>query len=352
MRMLYFGPLEWGATSLHRLEGIRPWVEHLYALDQRIFIDEYVTRSFWIRLQLRLGYGPLLKRVAAGLVREARRYQPEVLWIEQGVCISAATLRRIKESTGAFCVHYTPDSLKSPGLGSVRFQRAMPYFDLCITTKEHEIKLYQQSGAQRVLLSSSSYNPLIMRPHLLDAADRARYSCDVAFAGDWGVDRARSLCALVDRGPVRLHLYGRKWDKGITGRKLAPFFKGWVYGQEYAKALCGAKICLAFLNRRVEDTYTTRSLEIPACGAFMLAERTDTHLALFQEDVEAAFFDSDAEMIDKVNFYLQHEEIRQRVARAGYEKVKRAFPGWESEMKKCLAVIERQRAGELPGSKV
>ena len=54
----------------------------------------------------------------------------------------------------------------------------------------------------------------------------------------------------------------------------------------------------------------------------MLAERTDTHLALFQEDVEAAFFDSDAEMIDKVHFYLQHEEIRQRVARAGYEKVK------------------------------
>ena len=65
-----------------------------------------------------------------------------------------------------------------------------------------------------------------------------------------------------------------------------------VFGDDYAKALCGAKVCLAFLSKLNRDSYTRRCFEIPACGNVMLAERTADLCRMFKEDEEACFFSS------------------------------------------------------------
>jgi len=55
----------------------------------------------------------------------------------------------------------------------------------------------------------------------------------------------------------------------------------------------------------------------------MLAERTQMHMSLFREGIEAEFFDSVAEMSDKVRYYLKNDKSRKAVAEAGYRKVLR-----------------------------
>src|SRR4029450_7028444 len=90
------------------------------------------------------------------------------------------------------------------------------------------------------------------------------------------------------------------------------------------RAICATRINLCFLRKVNRDLQTTRTMEIPACGAFMLAERTDEHRAPFEEGKEAEYFESGVELRAKVDYYLAHEEERRRIGLAGRERCLRS----------------------------
>ncbi len=63
-----------------------------------------------------------------------------------------------------------------------------------------------------------------------------------------------------------------------------------------------------------------RTLEIPACGGFMLHERSDEVLELFEEGKDVACFSTPQELKEKINYYLNHEEERMQMAEAVHKK--------------------------------
>jgi spore maturation protein CgeB len=80
-------------------------------------------------------------------------------------------------------------------------------------------------------------------------------------------------------------------------------------------------------------------MEIPACGGFMLAERTEQHLELFVEGKEAAFFDSRAELLEKCKYYLEHEEERQAIAEAGRQRCVASGYSNKANIKRMLETV-------------
>ena len=123
--------------------------------------------------------------------------------------------------------------------------------------------------------------------------------------------------------------------------------------RHYASAISAFRINLCFLRKANRDRVTTRSVEIPACGGFMLAERTEEHLALFEEDVEAAYFSNDDELLDKARWYLAHEGARARVAEAGRRRCWSGSYTYERRLEEVLAHVgaraaDRAAAADLP----
>jgi spore maturation protein CgeB len=109
-----------------------------------------------------------------------------------------------------------------------------------------------------------------------------------------------------------------------------------VWGEEYNKALCGAKVALCFLSKHNRDTYTRRCFEIPATRTLMLSERTEDLLSLYKEGEEADFFSSLDEMTNKVKLYVEDEKRRQAVADMGYRRVMSDGHDVVSRMKQVL----------------
>ena len=101
---------------------------------------------------------------------------------------------------------------------------------------------------------------------------------------------------------------------------LVPSWQGdEVYGEDYARALSGAKVGLGFLRKVCPDQHTTRTFEIPACGSLLLAEPDRRASEILTEGKEAEFFASTEELLDKVKFYCGNESARRRIAQGGHK---------------------------------
>ncbi len=156
--------------------------------------------------------------------------------------------------------------------------------------------------------------------------------------------RARSLSYLAENG-IAVRVWGNGWEAWAARPPGLIIEDRAVVNTEHdlahTKSLCATRINLGFLRKLNRDTQTDRTMEIPACGAFMLAERSDDHLRLFEEGHEAAFFGSDDELLEKVRYYLGHEDERAAIARAGRQK---CLDAGYSETERMRGMIDQCRA--------
>jgi len=75
-------------------------------------------------------------------------------------------------------------------------------------------------------------------------------------------------------------------------------------------------------NGRVEQI-KGRNFEVPGCGGFLLTGEADTLPEYFVEGEELVCFRGMDDLINKVRYYLKHEDERAAVAKAGYQRTMR-----------------------------
>ncbi len=162
------------------------------------------------------------------------------------------------------------------------------------------------------------------------------------FVGTYERERANLLEDVAEQG-VELAIYGEQWNKL---RARSPLRKsvteGFLAGESLRRAIFGASCCLGFLRKENRDEYTQRSIEIPACGGLLLAERTEEHLRMFKEGVEAEFFDADSpiELADKIQLLTREMERALSIRRSGMAAVARLKYTYDDRVRQILDEFE------------
>jgi hypothetical protein len=166
--------------------------------------------------------------------------------------------------------------------------------------------------AQKSLVAFSPFDPMrLMVPR----------DIDVAFFGqtaDYRGVRRKYLDYLLDSGVA---LYYSAYSKG----QQCPQDK-------YYEILKRSKIGINFSMSVSGHQLKARVFEVMHSGAMLLEERNDQIAVYFAEDIDYVAFSCEEELVEKIRYYLQHEQERLAIARSGYLKVRSRFTGkqfWE-----------------------
>jgi spore maturation protein CgeB len=285
------------------------------------------------------------------LTARAEALQPHLLLVCKGPMVRPEAIEAVKAG-GAIAALWWPDvSFFAHGPD---IPRAVPHYDWVFTTKTFGLRdLKEKFGVTRASFMPHAYHPEVHRIFPCDPSDHARYDCDVSFIGTWSPKKQVLLEALVVARPdIDLKIWGAQWEKA------GPRLKKWVvaqetFGAEYAKAIRLSKINLGILSEARPgstsgDMITARTFHIPACGGFMLHERTAEVVTYFEEGRECAFFDGADEMIERVDYFLAHPAEREAVAEAGHLRCLSSGNAVDDRVRTVLEKVEELRARTGP----
>jgi spore maturation protein CgeB len=326
IRALLVGDLNQYSKGLSRLKAFRTLGVHVEACSHSPAGDEtlgYPRLSLAFRLAWKLGFHLDSEGVNNWLIEAAQRHRPRIIWIEKGNMVRRSTLLRLKSICSDACIaSYSDDDMFNRTNTSWTYRQALSAYDVIFTTKSYNAASSElpAMGARRVVVVDKAYDPDMHFPIEPTERDREALGGDVGFIGSFEADRAVQMVALARAG-IRVRVWGNGWESFDPGEpNLVIERRPLVNGGEvlcYSAGICSTRINLAFLRKANRDLHTDRSIEIPACGGFMLAEYSDEHARLFADGKEAVYFRNIEELVGKVRFYLAHEEQRVAIGRAG-----------------------------------
>lgn len=326
MKILY----SWGHHGLakkratHIIESRRQAGFEITAVDHRGALVEdqtYSPRDLEQRWQE--GYKPL-----HALYNRVRRLAADhdVLVVEY----DNVYLPRFLESLDIFKVYFCGDD---PEGSEVRSKPYVRYFDFCFAqTLGYDAEAlvwekYLEWGASRAAFSPFGVCDLDYDPGFSETQiHRGERSLPVVFVGSAGF-RAQRVKELKRRLP--LSAYGIGWGRfsylplihpmrvlgKITRRPHDPYLPDDRLVATYLSAKIGINTHLSY------GVGNRRMYALPANGVLQVCDQPALASRLFEPDREIICFDTLDEAVEKIEYYLAHDDERKEVAAAGYRRV-------------------------------
>jgi hypothetical protein len=247
--------------------------------------------------------------------------------------------RQVLEARGGGIACYLCDDPFNPAHRLETWIQSLNCYSVVVTTKRAISGDLRQLGCPRVEYARFGFNPDFHRPVV---PGRRRFApMDLAFAGNADADRLSVIGTAVELLPeLRVTIYGDGWR---ARRGLRARCQPQVVGLDYAAAMCAATVCPCLVRRANRDGHVMRSFELPAIGAFMLAERTAEHQEIFEEGVHCEYWSSVEELVDKSRWFAAHPSKAAEIAHRGHQLV---LEGSHTYADRAEEVIRMMSPGE------
>jgi spore maturation protein CgeB len=301
-------------------ETITEYIER--ALGEFTSLETFDDRSFWFPCRLRKRAPMLgswdLARMNRRLVARAREFHPQLFFVAGGHRIFPATIYQIK-AMGVKTVLWTIDAPRD-------------FAPIAQTAPAYDHVFCGGSEAMELLTGVVSAEKLHFLPFACDlkwmniepsSDERKQYECDIAFVGSYYPNRQAIFEQISE---YELGIWGPGWNRA----KLSPQLRRCVRNSvgitplEWVKIYKSSKIMLAvhFCEEGIScHQVSPKVYEALSCRSFVLSDDQRDLRTIFQVGKHLEVFTSVQELKSKIDFHLEHPEMRQEIALCGHEEV-------------------------------
>ena len=260
-----------------------------------------------------------LRHINRRLLALARRAKPEVVLVTGGDRIRKDTIEALK-AAGVLTVLWTTD----PPRGCMPHLRVAPHYDRIFCQGSEFVELLRERGTDSARWLPVGCDPASHHPVEVTDEEVRLFGGDVVFVGSWYPERAalfERLCA------YDLAVWGPGWEMLPKDSAVRRHLRGaHTTPADWRKIYSASRIVLATHYHDPTGSYpvyqaSPRVFEALACGAFVLCDRQRDVLALFRDGEHLVCFSDGDDLVEKVRYYLAHEEERQAIARQGRAEV-------------------------------
>ncbi len=262
-------------------------------------------QTYWIKyLKLKSYLG---EKAATALVDKMMALAKPDLLFFHGRDISYELLLKAKKRMPV--VMYYDDCIRGSRRSFAEVIKQGQQADIMYLTNRGEVAQYREHGVNARFITGGC-DPAA---HRMVGRTDSLYQSDVAFIGRPNTpERAEFMQVLAKK--FDLKLWGSGWEKyGLSAVATD------VYASEYRQICAGSKIMLGWnIDPTIDLYFSNRTWYTLGCGGFLLTAYSPSLQELLGRGQELDWFETVEECCEKIEYYLQHDEERQKIARAGY----------------------------------
>lgn len=197
------------------------------------------------------------------------------------------------------------------------------HFDFFTTPDVHGEMKYREIGLHNAIHFPFGCNEQITRK--MDIPKKY----DVSFVGGWHPYR-EWLIERIRKAGISVEVVGHRWPNGeIDQDGMVRLFNESRINLNLSNSASWdmrylASSPRAFINRlrsrKNIEQMKARMFEVNGCGAFQLSYYVEGLANCYDIDREIGVYTDADDLVEKVKFYLAHEELRESIAAAGYER--------------------------------
>ena len=293
---------------------------YYFQINNYFDLDSKKSRFFshlLSRAQNKMAFGPRVQKMNREMLKIAKDFKPDLVFLYNTRHIYRRTLEKMKND-GSIIFLYSNDNPFGESFPQYywrHFKRGLAVASAGFAYRTQNLYDFEYAGCKKVYQLRSYYiaerNYFIEKPTVQVPK--------VVFLGHYEND---------ERGEYIKALLDQKIEVGIMKMTWEHFEENNPYLVKlenahamYNQILNATEIAIVFLSKINHDTYTRRCFEIPAVKTMMIAPYTKDIAAMYTADKEVVFYSSKEEFVNKICYYLEHEDERKKIAEAGYRRL-------------------------------
>lgn len=301
---------------------------------QNIFF-EYYRKSFWNKIQYRIGISKIEYFLQELIKAEITKYKPKIVLVFKGMEVTANTLIWVK-SRGIKVVNYNPDSpfiFSGRGSGNKNVTDSISLYDIYFTY-DMQIKneLVRRGVTSGIIPFGFDSNGFIFGE--LKKEDEISKLC---FLGNADKFRFEFIQELAKKG-IKIDVFGENWFPYKLHSNISKFDA--LYGNQFWNTLQKYAVQLNLLRPHNLTSHNMRSFDIPGAGGIMLAPHTRDHDFFFKDDSEVFLFKNLSDAVERTNMILGLNFEERQIIRSKARKESIRANTYEQRVKEMIQLLK------------